>query len=113
MRTSVEAMYPLMNNTKWDKLRLAMYGLGTLSPYFRTLSVENGYLSPWDGEWYYHFRIGGYESIRWVEIAVTTEEQEKAVLQELVRIHLPGERTETGFRVFGYAEAGMSVSYIE
>ena len=106
-------MHPLMNDTKWEELRLAMYGLQELTPQWRTLDVENAYLSAWDGEWFYHFRNGVYQSIHWVEIAVITAEQEKAVLAELVRIHLPGERTEFGYRIFGYATPGRVVDYID
>lgn len=107
------SMYRLMNDTKWDELRLAMYGLDAFMPLWRTLDIENGYLSQWDGEWFYHFRSGGYKSIQWVEIAVDTAQQRAAVLAELVRIHVPGARTESGYRVFGYAEAGAAVGYIE
>jgi hypothetical protein len=105
-------MLPLMNDTKWDELRLAMYELGPLSPKWRTLDVENVYLSDWDGEWFYHFRNGSYEFIKWVEIAVESPEQKQAVLTELVKIHVPGIRTESGFRVLGYAELGNEVDYI-
>ena len=105
-------MQPLMNDTKWDELRLAMYELGTLRPKWRTRSVENGYLSGWDGEWFYHFRSGGYRSIEWVEIATESPEQREAVLVELVKIRVPGRATESGFRVLGYAELGMEVDYL-
>jgi hypothetical protein len=105
-------MHPLMNDTKWDELRLAMYGLDELAPRWRTLDVESGYLSMWDREWYYHFRNGGYKSIQWVEIAADTVEQQVAVLRELARIHVPGERTVSGYRVFGYVETGRAVDYI-
>lgn len=107
------SMHPLMNDTKWDQLRLAMYGLDAFRPRWRKLDIENGYLSQWDGEWFYHFPSDGYKSIHWVDIAVDTAEQRAAVLAELVRIHLPGERTESGYRVFGYAKAGTAVGYIE
>lgn len=110
-------MHPLMSNTKWNELRLAMYGLGRtqgkLAPRWRTLCVQNDYLSPWDREWFYHFRNGGYESIQWVEIAADTDEQRDEILTELKKIHLPGERTEIGFRIFGYAKSNVAVNYIE
>lgn len=105
-------MHPLMNDTKWNELRLAMYGLNELTPRWRTLDLENGYLSQWDREWFYHLRDGGYQFIQWVEIAVDSVEQGAAVLAELVRIHVPGERTESGYRVFGYARTGDAVGYI-
>jgi hypothetical protein len=74
--------------------------------------VENGHISEWDREWFHHFRSGGYKFIQWVEIAVDTDEQRAAVLAELVRIHVPSERTESGYRVFGYVKAGDAVDDI-
>ena len=105
-------MHPLMNDTKWDELRRAMYGLDRLAPRWRTSDVESGYVSEWAREWFYHFRIGGYGSIRWAELAVDSDEQRDAVLKELVRIHVPGERTASGYRIFGYVETGQTVDYI-
>ena len=89
-----------------------MYELDDLTPRWRTRDVENGHLSGWDSEWFHHFRAGGYKFIQWVEIAVDTAEQRAAVLAELVRIHVPGEQTECGYRVFGYMKTGEAVDYI-
>ena len=100
---------PVMNNTKWDELRLAMYSLG---PFHRTKDIETGFIPEWDGEWFHHFRNGGYESIEWVEIKVTSKEQDEAVTSALRAIHVPGERTEHGYRVFGYTRPGKPVDYI-
>lgn len=105
-------MVSLMNDTKWDELRLAMCELGPLSPRWRTLDVENGHLSEWDGEWFYHFRNSGYKFIKWVEIAIESLAQRQAVLNELAKVRVPGEPTETGFRVIGYAELGVEVDYL-
>lgn len=104
-------LMPVMNNTKWDELRLAMYALGDLHPRWRTKSVETQFVSAWDGEWFYHFRDSRYENIEWVDIKVTSPEQDGAVLEALRMIHVPGERTEHGYRVYGYATPG--VNYIE
>lgn len=104
-------MHPLMNDTKWDELRRAMYELADLTPRWRTRNLENGHVSNWDRDWFYHFRNGGYKFIQWVEIAVDTEVQRVAVLAELVRIHVPGEQTESGYRVFGYVKTGDAVDY--
>jgi len=105
-------MLPLMSDTKWDEVRLAMYELGPLSPKWRTLDVENGHLSDWDSEWFYHFRRGGYKFIKWVEIPIESPQQRQAVLTELTKVHVPGEHTESGFRVLGYAELGTEVDYL-
>jgi hypothetical protein len=105
------ALMPLMNYTKWDELRLAMYGLGDLRPLWRTKDVS-GYVSRWDGEWFYHFRDGDYVSIEWAEVQVSSAEQDAAVVELLRRIHVPGHRTEDGFRIYGYAPDGMVIDYV-
>jgi hypothetical protein len=104
-------MVPLMNNTKWDELRLAMYNLEDSSPRWRTKDL-NGHICPWDGEWFYHFRNGGYSTIEWVEISTSSDEQNIAVYELLRQIHLPGHRIENGFRVYGYMPSGEPVDYI-
>ena len=43
-------MHLMINHTKWDELRLAVYGLGELSPKWRTLEAGDGHLSEWNGE---------------------------------------------------------------
>ena len=101
-----------MNDTKWDELRLGMYELGDVSPRWRTRTRRTGYVSNWDREWFYHFREGGYDTIEWVEIATSSSDQHRAVLEVLRRVHVPGEETETGFRVFGYAQAGQAIDYL-
>ena len=104
-------MTPVMNNTKWDQLRLGMYNLGDLRPRWRTKDIS-GYVCPWDGEWFYHFREGGYSTIEWVEIQVKSAEQEAAVLNLLRTIHLPGHRFDQGFRIYGYVRDGLAMDYI-
>ena len=110
---NTRGLIPVMNDTKWKELRMAMYSLGSLHPKWRTKDIETGFIPEWDGEWFYHFRNGGYESIEWVEIKITSTEQDEAVLDAFRSIHLPGERTEHGYRVFGYAEPGKAVNCIE
>jgi hypothetical protein len=104
-------MNSVMNNTKWEELRLAMYSLGNISPKWRTKDLS-GYLSQWDGEWFYHFRNDGYDSIEWVEIEVLSLEQDAVVLEQLRRIYVPGRRIERGYRIFGFVPTGFPVDYI-
>ena len=106
-------LVPVMNNTKWDELRLPMYSLVALRPKWRTKDIETGFIPEWDGEWFHHFRSGGYECIEWVEVKVTSPAQDDAVLQALRSIHVPGEKTEHGYRVFGYGEPGKTIAYIK
>ena len=97
------------NDTKWEELRLAMYELSN-SPRF---SCEDllGYRSPPEREWFYHFRDGGYRTMRFVDIITDSEEQRVKVLSELKRIGLAGHPIDAGFRVYGYAESGQALSY--
>jgi hypothetical protein len=105
------AWYGCMSETKWRELRTAMLGLASLSPRWRTKDVENGHVSGWDGDWFYHFDIGGYGRIEWVEIAVTEANREK-LEKALKVIHLPGCATEIGFKIFGYVPVGQFVEYV-
>jgi hypothetical protein len=102
----------VMNDTKWDELRLAMYELGASSPLWRTKTLGSGYVCEWDGEWFYHFRIGGYADIEWVEIKIASPPQKMNVLTALRRVHVPGHETGDGFRVYGYVKADERLEYL-
>lgn len=101
---------PVMNNTKWDELRLEMYAL-TSPPSWSMLST-NGYRSQPDGEWFYHFREDGYESILHLDIRVETPAQRELVRSALKKVHVPGEEKPEGFRVFGYLQDGQAADFI-
>ena len=104
-------LIPVMNNTKWDELRMSMYNLKQLSPAWRTKCWENGYISKIEGDWFYYFRKGGYEYIEWVEIYVHSKEQKNQVISELTRMHLPTKEITNGFRVYGYIQLGEPIEY--
>ena len=104
-------MHSVLNDTKWDELRLAMHELGPLRPQWSTKDLS-GYICPYDGDWFYRFREGGYRTIEWVDIRVDTPEQREAVQAVLRRVHLPGEQTDSGFRVYGHVPLGTTVNYI-
>lgn len=101
-----------MNNTKWEELRLAMYALGPLSPRFRIKDREHNEPFSWDGEWFYHFRECGYDSIEWVELKTVDLRQRDAVRDCLRAIHVPGTETEQGFRVLGWVKSGQSINFV-
>ncbi len=103
-------LIPVMSDTKWDELRLAMYELKP-TPAWRTKCWENGHISQWDREWFYHFREGGYELTEWVEIRFESKEQKQKVLSELARVHVPTVEISGGFRVYGYIQQGQSIEY--
>ena len=113
-RTSGD-LFGVMNDTKWEELRLAMYGLADQSPQFQVMDVERGHLSAWDGDWYHHFRlpVESYSKIEWCDLRVRSESHRHAVLEALVAIHLPGKHTTERFRIYGWVRSGEHVSYIE
>jgi hypothetical protein len=108
----LNSLVPVMNDTKWDELRLAMYSLGRNGPQFRTKKVGASQPGPWDGEWYYHFRVGGYRTIEWVELKLRDATQRDIVANALAIIGLPGTHTEAGFIIYGYVVPGIPVDYI-
>jgi hypothetical protein len=99
-----------MNNTKWNELRLAMYSL-TPAPAWSTLST-NGDQSPPDREWFYHFSDGGYGEILHVDIFAESSDHREMMRAALRKIHVPGEETHEGFRVFGYLQNGQRAGFI-
>lgn len=101
---------PVMNNTKWNELRLQMSAL-TPPPAWSALSTS-GYRSPPEREWFYHFREGGYEDILHVDIQVETPAERGIVRLVLKAVHVPGEETASGFRVFGYLYDGQGTAFI-
>ena len=111
---STRGLIPVMNNTKWHELGFAMFSLGDLRPKWRTKDVESGFIGEWDGKWFDRFYMSqGYAYIEWLEIEVASTEQDAAVGNTLKALHVPGEKTEHGYRVFGYAEPGKLVNSIE
>lgn len=101
----------VMNNTKWDELRLGMYNLNELSPCWRTKDIENGHLSNWDREWFYHFRTGGYKTIEWLEIKIENQIQREGVIIVLKTYHIPFEIIDIGYRVYGYIADTSKLEY--
>jgi hypothetical protein len=102
--------HPAMNKTRWNELRLEMHALKP-SPAWSMLSTK-GYRSPPDQGWFYHFREGGYESILHLDIRVDTPAQRELVRSALRKVHVPGEETPEGFRVFGYLQDGRAAALV-
>ena len=110
MRGDPAGVNPVMNNTKWEEVRLAMLDIQP-PPLWSTLSA-NGHQSKPDREWFYHFSAGGYADIVSVDITADDDAHRAKILSALQAIHLPGELTADGFRVFGYVEDGQAVDYL-
>lgn len=100
-----------MNDTKWKEIQREMYKLEK-SPLWRTKSVQNGYVSSWDGEWFYHFSERGFSDIEWLEIMIMNESESLIVLSLLRSIRVPGEKTVHGYKIYGYIPEGKSIEYL-
>ena len=99
-------MNHLLNHTKWEEIRLSMYNLAInikLAIKWRVKNIDNGYVSAWDSEWYYHFKNGGYEMIEWLEILTPDPSIQAFVLKELKKIHVPGKVQPESVLVYGYS----------
>jgi len=55
---------------------------------------------------------GGYGDIVHLDIHVETPSQRELIRTALRKVHVPGEETPEGFRVFDYLHNGRSVDYI-
>ncbi|WP_343520035.1 DUF6678 family protein [Sphingomonas sp.] len=97
------------NDTKWNELREAVLTMPK-TPAFRCKDLNGHYTSP-DTEWFYHFRDGGLETTRWVDLIVDDAQARSEVAGHLNRIGLAGHETDEGFRVFGYIEHGQPIDY--
>ena len=103
-------IHPVMKHTKWEELRLAMYAIEP-APKYRCMTIA-GYYSHAYSEWFYHFREGGYKDLRYVDIFANNQLHREQIRSALKKIHLAGEETEGGFRVYGYALPGQALDYL-
>jgi len=99
-----------MNNTKWNEIRMAMGRME--SPPSWKITLLNGYESAVDGEWFYHFREGGYLDIQYLDILTNSVAQHAIVGPILRAIHLPGIESKNGYRILGYADVSSYVDYL-
>jgi hypothetical protein len=99
--------FSVSNNTKWEELRAAMLELPAgHRPQFRSETLE-GHQSEFDGEWFYHFREGGYADIRYFDLRSPNEECDDHVSAAIQRVGLHAERVAPLiWRVFGYKTIG-------
>lgn len=100
----------LMNNTKWEEIRLAMHSLA-VHPEWRTKDLVNGYISDWDSEWFYHLKLGGYKTIEWLEIRYINHEQKENIVKELSKISVPLQANEETLKIYGFVLPGFFIEY--
>lgn len=103
-------LHPAMNNTKWNEVRSEMLKL-QLPPAWTTVAI-NGFRSQPDRDWHYHLKAGGYEDILELHILVENATRREEIRTALKKVHVPGEETPEGFRVFGYLSDGQTADYL-
>ncbi|MCG6170123.1 hypothetical protein LFX25_19660 [Leptospira sp. FAT2] len=96
-----EEYLSVMNETKWKEIKLLMVNYSFLV-YWRTKDLYTQHISNWDGEWFYHFTLGGYKTIELLEIKVVEEEKFEQVLADLKAIHVPGKINDKIITIYGY-----------
>jgi hypothetical protein len=99
-----------MNNTKWEEIRRCMIEYPRKIKW-RTKDIKTNYISSWDVDWYYHFKLGGYESIEWLEIQVINEGTKLELVNKLRAIHVPGEVLDSSIMIYGFVQK-EAVNYI-
>jgi hypothetical protein len=89
-----------MNDTKWRELCMGFYAWEK-SPRFRVHDVlaSEGYVSEWDGEWFYHPRP--YVSIQWLEVELIAELLPVAIAM-CKKIGAAAEIAGAGLRIWGW-----------
>ena len=100
----------LMNNTKWNEIRIKMYEYNRNTKW-RTIDLNTGHISEWDSEWFYHFSVGGFKTIEYLEIHIENDEMKNEIVEILKKIHVPGEINNTSIFIYGYKENG-EINYI-
>ena len=101
------------NKTKWLKLRDFVLTLD-VRPRFRSKILETGYVSKWDGEWYYHLigesaiNEGNFKEIEWFELAGSALE-DHTIIERISSIGFCGEFVDGNLRLYGYIKNGEFV----
>jgi|HubBroStandDraft_6_1064221.scaffolds.fasta_scaffold1567026_1 hypothetical protein len=100
------------NNTKWSELREAMVAIYPRHPRFRVKGLNWTDEWPWDGEWYYHFRLDHHwKNMEWVElkpgsleISISSDE----IAEVCRRIGFETERHGDIVRIIGYRKLSQN-----
>lgn len=97
-------LIPILNNTKWVELIDEMLNAREMEPQFRTRSIfaPPGFVTEWDGEWYYH--IHPVAELEWIELRAASPEW---LLATLRRHNIPFSEEHGIVRVWGYTRPGM------
>lgn len=104
-------LHPVMNDTKWNEVRLAMHALGAVARW-RTRDRHSGYVSHWDADSYYHFRTGGYDTIEWVEIRPDDGDRLPELVDILRHLGVPGRVDGTSITIYAYVAQGEVVDWL-
>ena len=102
-------LIPALNNTKWSELIEEMLGGAEMKPQYRCRSVfaPPGYMTEWDGEWYYH--IHPVAELEWVDLRATSE----GWLRQTLRKHdIPFSSEQGVLRVWGYTRPGVQPFWV-
>lgn len=102
-----------MNNTKWNEIYETFYENecnGNMPVVrWRTKDSQNGFVSRWDGTWtHFGCEPRDWERIDYLQIELS-KENEKFVIEQLKRIHVPGIVSAQVVTIYGYKQ---NIDYI-
>lgn len=94
-------MVPVMNNTKWSALVMAVLGAPEMKTEFRLRSILGrcDYSTHWDRDWHHH--IHPVEEIEWIELRAASQDWLLSILRTH---HIPFSQETEGLRVWGYTK---------
>ena len=119
----------VMNNTQWEELISSMMEIEEFIPQHRLKSIfSDEYVTPWDGEFYYHLRP--FEELEWIEIRAELKRGERHIGSEslsakektsalkkfrevLLKCKVPFSLEKGHFRIWGYLRKGTSPAWIQ
>jgi Family of unknown function (DUF6678) len=102
----------VMNNTKWQELRLGILQSNTRI-WFRGKNLDSEAIGQWDCEWYHHFDLGGHEATEWYELRADTDEGKRAIEAVLRTYHIPVEMRDGIYRIYGYVDDTSDINYLK
>jgi hypothetical protein len=111
----------LANDTKWNALLQIMRIKDQTgwTPSFRFRSIDSGYISSWDGEWWHHLPFP-FISVLWFDLTYNEEiyvarllpskvvDHSIEVAETLEKIGFDFVKGSASFRIFGYAPRDYS-----
>jgi hypothetical protein len=101
-----------MNIPKWEELRLAMLSFERQPPW-RTRDAEKGMNHPGTPNGSITSASAAFTPQSGLRLPHRVPSTFRKLKEALARLHVPGERTEDGFKVYGFIPIGKALDYVQ